>query len=45
MFKNQSLNHPDFPGDYIYANSPAQIVFDSKEAAMTTQLLEVKEHI
>lgn len=41
MFKNQSLH----PAGYIYGNSPAQIVFDDKEVARTTELWETKEHV
>lgn len=30
MFKNQFLDHADFPRGYIFENSSAQIIFDGK---------------
>lgn len=44
MFENQSISHADFPEGNISGTSPAQIVFDGKEVAMTTKLWGAKEH-
>lgn len=44
-FKKTVLNHADFPRDYIYENSPMQVVFNGRRVTMTTQLLQAKEHI
>lgn len=38
MFENQSVGHAAFPEGSISGTSPAQIVFDGKEVAMTTKL-------